>query len=55
VPKEAWTAGAITSTEIHEVSFPRPGSVISRGFTHVGAVHGIEELGILVGGTVAIT
>jgi len=40
----------ITSTEIHEASFPRLGSVISRGFSHAVAFHGAVHDDVLVGG-----
>jgi phage replication-related protein YjqB (UPF0714/DUF867 family) len=43
----------ITSTDINEASFPRLGSVISRGFAHAVAFHGFEKDEILVGGTAA--
>ena len=40
----------ITSTEIHEASFPRLNSVIFRGFTHAVAFHGADAPEILIGG-----
>lgn len=44
----------ITSTDIHEGSFPLLGSVISRGFAHAVAFHGFEDADsahdVLVGG-----
>ena len=40
----------ITSTDIHEASFPRLNSVISRGFTHAVAFHGVDAPEILIGG-----
>ena len=40
----------ITSTDIHEASFPRLNSVISRGFTHAVAFHGADAPEILIGG-----
>src|SRR5438128_6619861 len=44
----------ITSTDIHEASFPRLSSIISRGFTHAVAFHGFDDpeipFGILIGG-----
>ena len=33
----------ITATDIHEASFPRLNSVISRGFTHAVAFHGFDD------------
>ncbi len=43
----------ITSTDIHEESFPALGSVIGRGFRHAVAFHGFRGEGILVGGAAA--
>jgi phage replication-related protein YjqB (UPF0714/DUF867 family) len=40
----------ITSTDIHEASFPLLNSVISRGFTHAVAFHGFNNPEILIGG-----
>ena len=42
----------ITSTEIHEASFPRLDSIISRGFAHAVAFHGFDDpqTDVLVGG-----
>ena len=44
----------ITSTDIHEASFPRLDSVISRGFTYAVAFHGFNDpeipFDILIGG-----
>jgi phage replication-related protein YjqB (UPF0714/DUF867 family) len=40
----------ITSTEIHEASFPRLNSIISRGFTYAVAFHGFHQPEILIGG-----
>ena len=44
----------ITSTDIHEASFPHLNSVISRGFTHAVAFHGFNDpevrADILIGG-----
>jgi phage replication-related protein YjqB (UPF0714/DUF867 family) len=37
----------ITSTDIHEASFPRLNSVISRGFTYAVAIHGFDDPEIL--------
>jgi phage replication-related protein YjqB (UPF0714/DUF867 family) len=42
----------ITSTEIHEASFPRLNSVIARGFTYAVAFHGFDDpqTDVLIGG-----
>jgi phage replication-related protein YjqB (UPF0714/DUF867 family) len=40
----------ITSTDIHEGSFPALGSVIGRGFRYAVAFHGFRDEEILVGG-----
>ena len=40
----------ITSTDIHEASFPRLNSIISRGFTYAVAFHGFHQPEILIGG-----
>jgi phage replication-related protein YjqB (UPF0714/DUF867 family) len=40
----------ITSTDIHEGSFPALASVIGRGFRYAVAFHGFRDDGILVGG-----
>jgi phage replication-related protein YjqB (UPF0714/DUF867 family) len=42
----------ITSTDIHEASFPRLNSVIHRGFTYAVAFHGLDEppTDVLIGG-----
>jgi phage replication-related protein YjqB (UPF0714/DUF867 family) len=44
----------ITSTDIHEASFPRLSSIISRGFTYAVAFHGFDDpeipFDILIGG-----
>jgi phage replication-related protein YjqB (UPF0714/DUF867 family) len=44
----------ITSTDIHEASFPRLNSVLSRGFTYAVAFHGFDDpeilIDILIGG-----
>lgn len=40
----------ITSTDIHEASFPRLGSVMGRGFAHAVAFHGFDDPEILIGG-----
>ncbi len=44
----------ITSTDIHESSFPRLESVIGRGFAYAVAFHGFDEPAILIGGTAAL-
>lgn len=40
----------ITSTDIHEASFPRLNSIISRLFTYAVAFHGFHKPEILIGG-----
>lgn len=40
----------ITSTDIHEASFPGLNQVISRGFTYAVAFHGFGDPDILIGG-----
>jgi phage replication-related protein YjqB (UPF0714/DUF867 family) len=42
----------ITSTEIHEASFPRLNSIISRGFAYAAAFHGFDDpqTDVLIGG-----
>jgi co-chaperonin GroES (HSP10)/phage replication-related protein YjqB (UPF0714/DUF867 family) len=40
----------ITSTDIHEASFPRLNSIISRRFTYAVAFHGFHKPEILIGG-----
>jgi phage replication-related protein YjqB (UPF0714/DUF867 family) len=40
----------ITSTDIHEASFPLLNTIIHRGFTHAVAFHGFSEDDILIGG-----
>jgi hypothetical protein len=40
----------ITSTDIHEASFPLPNTIINRGFTHAVAFHGFSDDDILIGG-----
>src|SRR5262245_33561131 len=40
----------ITSTDIHEASFPLLGQVMCRGFTNAVAFHGFSDLDILIGG-----
>ena len=44
----------LTSTDIHEASFPRLSSIISRGFTYAVAFHGFDDpeipFDILIGG-----
>jgi len=53
-PKGAFDHWHITSTDIHEASFPLLNSVISRGFSHAVAFHGFDDdkipCDILVGG-----
>jgi phage replication-related protein YjqB (UPF0714/DUF867 family) len=53
-PKGALDHWHITSTDIHEASFPLLNSVISRGFSHAVAFHGFDDNNIrddiLVGG-----
>jgi phage replication-related protein YjqB (UPF0714/DUF867 family) len=46
----AFTRWHITSTDIHEASFPLLGTVVSRGFTHAVAFHGFGDPDVLVGG-----
>jgi phage replication-related protein YjqB (UPF0714/DUF867 family) len=40
----------ITSTEIHEASFPLLKTISARGFAHAVAFHGFSEADVLVGG-----
>ena len=40
----------ITSTDVHEASFPLLNTIIYRGFTCAVAFHGFEEEGVLIGG-----
>jgi phage replication-related protein YjqB (UPF0714/DUF867 family) len=40
----------ITSTDIHEASFPLLKKIINRGFTHAVAFHGFSDDDILIGG-----
>lgn len=40
----------ITSTDLHEASFPALQSIIGRGFRYAVAFHGFTEDGVLVGG-----
>ena len=53
-PKGAFDHWHITSTDIHEASFPLLNSVISRGFSNAVAFHGFDDANIpfdiLVGG-----
>jgi phage replication-related protein YjqB (UPF0714/DUF867 family) len=53
-PRGAFAHWHITSTDIHEASFPLLNSIISRGFTYAVAFHGFDDLeipyDILVGG-----
>jgi phage replication-related protein YjqB (UPF0714/DUF867 family) len=52
--KRAFARWHITSTDIHEASFPGLNSIISRGFTYAVAFHGFDEpeipFDILIGG-----
>jgi phage replication-related protein YjqB (UPF0714/DUF867 family) len=43
----------VTSTNIHEASFPALGTVIGRGFRYAVAFHGLRDEEILVGGGAA--
>ena len=49
----------ITSTDIHEASFPGLNSIISRGFTYAVAFHGFDDpeipFDILIGGAAPYT
>jgi len=53
--EDAFECWHITSTRIHEASFPGLNSVISRGFTYAVAFHGFDDpeipYDILIGGT----
>jgi phage replication-related protein YjqB (UPF0714/DUF867 family) len=40
----------ITSTDLHEASFPCLNSIISRGFTYAVSFHGFDDPDILIGG-----
>jgi phage replication-related protein YjqB (UPF0714/DUF867 family) len=40
----------ITSTDLHEESFPLLKKIICRGFTHAVAFHGFSEADVLIGG-----
>jgi phage replication-related protein YjqB (UPF0714/DUF867 family) len=40
----------ITSTEIHEASFPLLKTIRARGFAHAIAFHGFSEADVLIGG-----
>ncbi len=40
----------ITSTDIHEASFPLLQTIICRGFAHAVAFHGFSEADVLIGG-----
>ncbi len=40
----------ITSTDIHEASFPLLKTIVRRGFAHAVAFHGFSEADVLVGG-----
>ena len=52
--ESAFTRWHITSTDIHEASFPQLNSIISRGFTYAVAFHGFDDpeipFDILIGG-----
>ena len=45
----------ITSTDIHEASFPLLETIHSRGFAHAVAFHGFSEADVLVGGAAPLT
>ncbi len=54
---KGWKAGGgtherwhITSTDIHEASFPQLEKVIGRQFKHAVAFHGFSQKGVLIGG-----
>lgn len=47
---DAFERWHITSTDIHEASFPLLVSIIHRGFTYAVAFHGFSEDRILIGG-----
>ena len=40
----------ITSTDIHDASFPLLKTIVRRGFAHAVAFHGFSEADVLVGG-----
>ncbi len=46
----AFTRWHITSSELHEASFPRLNTIIQRSFSFAVAFHGFEQEGILIGG-----
>jgi phage replication-related protein YjqB (UPF0714/DUF867 family) len=45
----------ITSTDIHEASFPLLKTIRSRGFAHAVAFHGFSEADVLIGGAASRT
>jgi phage replication-related protein YjqB (UPF0714/DUF867 family) len=45
----------ITSTDIHEASFPLLRTIICRGFAHAVAFHGFSEADVLIGGAAPLT
>jgi phage replication-related protein YjqB (UPF0714/DUF867 family) len=45
----------ITSTDIHQASFPLLNKVISRLFRYAGSFHGFSDQGVLIGGTASGT
>lgn len=47
----AYARWHITSTELHEASFPLLARIIDRRFTYAVAFHGFEEADVLIGGT----
>jgi phage replication-related protein YjqB (UPF0714/DUF867 family) len=56
--KGAFDRWHITSTDIHQASFPRLDSIISRGFTYAVAFHGFDDpeifFDILIGGAAPV-
>jgi phage replication-related protein YjqB (UPF0714/DUF867 family) len=45
----------ITSTDIHEASFPLLKTIASRGFAYAVAFHGFSEADVLIGGSAPLT
>jgi phage replication-related protein YjqB (UPF0714/DUF867 family) len=45
----------ITSTDIHEASFPLLRTIVSRGFAYAVAFHGFSEADVLIGGAAPMT
>jgi len=45
----------ITSTDVHEASFPLLKTILPRGFAHAVAFHGFSEEDVLVGGAAPMT